>query len=137
VINVSKLTKGNAVAAKLRKMRSTDGDEDETVGGASSPTSAKPAWMMTIRDQALEWLKTLPEVSWTWGRLTPQTLATPAQESSPLARFYAREIATGQKLLSRIRRDLSELIKVCNGEVKQTNESRALLADLNQGMPFV
>lgn len=33
----------------------------------------------------------------------------------------------------RIRRDLENLMKVCYGETKQTNESRALLGELNKG----
>ena len=94
--------------------------------------------MMTLRDHAMEWLKTLPEVSTTlWPRrisTDKQKLGTAVSESSPLARFYAREISTGQKLLGRVRRDLQELVKVCDGDIKQTNESRALLSDLNHGM---
>lgn len=43
-------------------MRSVEGDEDETVGSSASPTSAKPAWMLTLRDQASGWLSLLPEV---------------------------------------------------------------------------
>ena len=47
---------------KLRKMRTTD-DDDETVGAAASSTEARPGWMTILRDNALEWLKVLPEVS--------------------------------------------------------------------------
>jgi dynein heavy chain 1 len=53
--------------------------------------------------------------------------------ANPLARFYARETETGGRLLARIRRDLSELVEVCNGDLKQTNELRALMSDLNKG----
>ena len=63
-----------------------------------------------------------------------QKLASSVTEATPLARFYAREIAVGQRLLVRIRRDLHELVKVCDGDSKQTNESRSLLSDLNQGV---
>ena len=65
--------------------------------------------------------------------LTRQKLAKAAAATTPLARFYDREISVGTKLLGRIRRDLQEVVKVCDGDAKQTNESRALLSDLNQG----
>lgn len=47
---------------KLRKMRSTD-DEEESVASAATPTSARPSWMNTQKEHATEWLETLPEVS--------------------------------------------------------------------------
>lgn len=52
---------------------------------------------------------------------------------SPLSRFFAREVSTGSKLLKRIRHDLFDLIQVCLGDLKQTNELRALMSDLNKG----
>jgi len=78
--------------------------------------------MNTLKTYAEEWLETLP-----------QSLTTPPAESSPLARFFAREAATGQKLLHKIRHDLEQLKGVCAGDVKQTNELRALMSDLNKG----
>jgi hypothetical protein len=44
-------------------MRTTEDEEDETVGSATTPTSSRPAWMVTLKDHAGEWLKALPEVS--------------------------------------------------------------------------
>jgi dynein heavy chain 1 len=68
-----------------------------------------------------------------WLALLPATLSSPPSEHSPLARFFAREASTGQKLLKRIRQDLGHLRGVCAGEIKQTNELRALMSDLNKG----
>ena len=102
-------------------MRTTDDDDEETASATSS-ASVRPAWMNTLKTYAEEWLETLP-----------QSLTTPPAESSPLARFFAREAATGQKLLHKIRRDLEQLKGVCAGDVKQTNELRALMSDLNKG----
>lgn len=94
--------------------------------------------MTTLKVNALEWLKNLPEVSNALlvqvMSLTSQGLASPPAEESPLARFFARETDTGRSLLGRIRHDLLELVRVCDGQAKQTNESRILLADLNKGM---
>ena len=78
--------------------------------------------MTTLRSHAGEWL----------GQLPTELTSTPA-EHSPLARSFSREASTGQKLLHRIRRDLSDLIEMCDGVLKQTNELRSLMSDLNKG----
>ncbi|WWC91126.1 uncharacterized protein L201_006067 [Kwoniella dendrophila CBS 6074] len=111
---------GDAMMVKLRKMRTTDDEEDDS--GPAANSSGRPAWMTILKGHAEEWLTSLPK-----------TLTTPPHDHSPLSRFFAREASTGSKLLNRIRRDLSELIQVCNGDLKQTNELRALMSDLNKG----
>ncbi|WVQ93134.1 hypothetical protein IAU59_000198 [Kwoniella sp. CBS 9459] len=112
---------GDAMLAKLRKMRTTDDEEDDS-NTTSAASAGRPAWMTALKDHAEKWLDALPKV-----------LSNPAQINSPLTRFFAREATTGSKLLQRIRRDLTELIKVCDGDLKQTNELRALMSDLNKG----
>ena len=102
-------------------MRTTDDDEDEAIS-ASTAVIGRPAWMTSLKTHAEEWLNTLPI-----------TLSAPPLEQSPLARFFAREASTGRRLLKRIRQDLSELVQVCHGDIKQTNELRALMSDLNKG----
>ncbi|ORY33069.1 putative motor [Naematelia encephala] len=109
---------GDSVISKLRKMRTADDDEDDvTVLG----DSGRPAWMTALKTHAGQWLSSLPE-----------SVATPSAGSSPLARFFARETSTARALLQRIRRDLSEVVDVCDGTVKQTNEIRSLMSDLNK-----
>jgi dynein heavy chain 1 len=103
-------------------MRTTDDDELETP--TSADTSGRPGWMNVLKTHAEEWLEGLPK-----------SLTRPPTEPSPLARFFAREASTGQQLLKRIREDLEELKGVCSGTVKQTNELRALMSDLNKGEP--
>lgn len=51
----------------------------------------------------------------------------------PLARFFERECALATKLLQRIRTDLTDLVQVCDGSLKQTNDIRILLSDLTKG----
>jgi dynein heavy chain 1 len=109
------------VISKLRKMRTTEDDEGDA-GPSASTESVRPAWMSTLKIHAEEWLKSLPT-----------TLSEPAVRDSPLSRFFARECHTGVMLLSRVRKDLEELVEVCGGAVKQTNETRSLMSDLNQG----
>jgi dynein heavy chain 1 len=109
------------VISKLRKMRTTEDDEGDA-GPSASTESARPAWMSTLKVHAEEWLKSLPT-----------SLSEPAVRDSPLSRFFARECHTGGKLLSKVRKDLEELVEVCGGAIKQTNETRSLMSDLNQG----
>lgn len=101
-------------------MRTTEDDGD--VAASSAVTSARPAWMNALKARAEEWLSSLPT-----------TLTAPPSETSPLARLFARECSTGQRLLKKVRQDLEDLKGVCSGDIKQTNELRALLSDLNRG----
>jgi len=56
-----------------------------------------------------------------------------ADNQDPLYRLYAREGSTGQKLLSSVRKDLADVIKVCEGGLKQTNHIRMLMSSLTKG----
>jgi len=61
------------------------------------------------------------------------TLQGNASVKDPLARFFEREGAIATKLLHRIRTDLDNLVQVCDGTLKQTNDIRGLLSDLTKG----
>ena len=105
-------------------MRSAD-DEDDESNVASMADEGRPAWMTGLASHAADWLK-----------LLPLNLPSPPSDSSPLARFFAREASIGQKLLKRIRSDLKDLLQICEGQIKQTNELRSLMSDLNKGEPL-
>ncbi|TXT09077.1 hypothetical protein VHUM_02551 [Vanrija humicola] len=112
---------GGAAMVKLRKMRTTEDDEDEA-SPAAAANDGRPAWMSTVKTNAEEWLAALPK-----------SLSTITDVTDPLSRFFGREVWTGRRLLQRVRKDLSDLVLVCDGTTKQTNELRALLTDLNRG----
>lgn len=61
--------------------------------------------------------------------LVPQS--TDSQD--PLYRLFAREGGIGRRLLTRVRRDLTDVVKVCQGELKQTNHLRSLMSALTKG----
>lgn len=125
-------------------------DDDETVAvdlkkGASS---AQPAWMRALRDSCSEWLAVLPKVSldcFFFGsgfradqvaflsQAAPLLAGRDGSNKSPLRRFFEREVSLAQKLVPTVRTDLENLVKVCDGELKQTNDLRALLSDLTKG----
>lgn len=56
------------------------------------------------------------------------------ENQDPLYRFFFREGSEGRKLLTQVRKDLVDVIKVCEGGVKQTNHHlRALMSSLTKG----
>ncbi|KAJ9474533.1 putative Dynein heavy chain, cytoplasmic (putative) [Pseudozyma hubeiensis] len=135
---------GTALLNKLVKMKQlADDDDDETVGHdrsgsssggggqdatagapvASSSASVQPSWMKALRANALQWLSLLPNGVASFGND-----AVTIQD--PLYRFWAREHRTGSSLLSTVRKDLLEVVAVCDGHSRQTNHNRALLTDL-------
>jgi dynein heavy chain 1 len=72
-----------------------------------------------------------------------QTLNTLPKQSSdnpdPLYRLFFREASIGRKLLDQVCKDLADVVKVCDGELKQTNHLRTLMSSLTKGslsLPF-
>lgn len=51
----------------------------------------------------------------------------------PLYRLFFREGGIGNNLLGQVRKDLSDVIKVCEGALKQTNHLRTLMSELIKG----
>ncbi|KAJ3973292.1 dynein heavy chain protein 1 [Lentinula raphanica] len=122
------IAQGDELLGKLRKMRMQADDDDETVTTATSKSqsSQQPAWMRQLFDRCKEWLSSLPEKF--------NTLpAQPGENQDPLYRLFSREGAIGRRLLGQVRRDLSDVVKVCQGELKQTNHLRSLMSSLTKG----
>lgn len=66
--------------------------------------------------------------------MTKQT----GDNQDPLYRLFAREGSIGKNLLGQVRKDLADVVKVCEGELKQTNHLRTLMSSLTKGQfPFV
>ena len=79
--------------------------------------------MKALRANALQWLSLLPTT-------VPALGADAGAVQDSLYRFWAREHRTGSSLLSTVRKDLLEVVAVCDGDSRQTNHNRALLTDL-------
>ncbi|GAA5826137.1 hypothetical protein JCM11251_007177 [Rhodosporidiobolus azoricus] len=121
------LDQGTALLTRLLRMRSLD-DDDETVDVdlKKGAASAQPAWMRALKESCSKWLNLLPKTS-------PRLAAGRDGTTDPLLRFFEREASLVAKLLPSVRTDLANLIKVCDGELKQTNDLRSLLSDLTKG----
>lgn len=52
-------------------------------------------------------------------------------------RLFFREGSIGRKLLSQVQKDLADVVKVCEGELKQTNHLRTLMSSLTKGMSLL
>ncbi|RDB29164.1 Cytoplasmic dynein 1 heavy chain 1 [Hypsizygus marmoreus] len=121
------IAQGNELLGQLRKMRMlADDDEDATpTDAAKAQTSQQPAWMRTLLERCREWLNQLPSQF--------NTLAKQTGDSEPLYRLFSREGAIGRRLLDQVRKDLADVVKVCQGELKQTNHLRTLMSSLTKG----
>ncbi|KAJ3856829.1 dynein heavy chain protein 1 [Lentinula lateritia] len=122
------IAQGEELLGKLRKMRMQADDDEETITAATSKsqTSQQPAWMRQLLDRCKEWLALLPEKF--------NTLPAQSGESQdPLYRLFSREGAIGRRLLGQVQRDLGDVVKVCQGELKQTNHLRSLMSSLTKG----
>ncbi|KAG2045236.1 dynein heavy chain protein 1 [Suillus americanus] len=122
------VAQGNELLGKLRKMR-TLADDDElgnAAGPSKSPTPQQPAWMRNLHERCREWLTQLPS---TLNTLPKQSSDNP----DPLYRLFFREASIGRKLLDQVCKDLADVVKVCDGELKQTNHLRTLMSSLTKG----
>ncbi|KAI9460162.1 dynein heavy chain protein 1 [Lactarius psammicola] len=97
-----------------------------TSGPAKGSALQQPAWMRVLYERCKDWLSQLPSAF-----RTLQKQAVDNQD--PLYRLFLREGSTGQKLLSSVRRDLTDVVKVCEGQLKQTNHLRTLMSSLTKG----
>ncbi|KAH0590223.1 hypothetical protein H2248_000395 [Termitomyces sp. 'cryptogamus'] len=121
------IAQGNELLGQLRKMRMLADDDEDAVASAATKaqTSQQPAWMRILLERCKEWLVQLPS--------TLNILAKQTGESEPLHRLFSREGAIGRKLLDQVRKDLSDVVRVCQGELKQTNHLRTLMSSLTKG----
>jgi dynein heavy chain 1 len=122
-------------------------EEEETTTKTDQAASSLeiPPWMRALGVQAAQWIAALPE-SITAVKRTAERI------KDPLFRFFEREIVSGQKLLAKVyymfgcftpythsiqvRGDLRDVIACCEGQIKQTNDLRAILQSLNRGIVF-
>lgn len=85
--------------------------------------------MRALRATAVSSLATLPDQF-------ESSAGKEAASVEPLERFFAREFSVGGDLLRVVRKDLQDLVAVCDGKMKQTNHLRTLIAAVNKGMCF-
>ena len=57
----------------------------------------------------------------------------PGDNQDPMYRLFFREGSVGRKLLGQVRKDLADVVKVCEGGLKQTNHLRTLMSSLTKG----
>ncbi|KAJ8651627.1 hypothetical protein O0I10_012803 [Lichtheimia ornata] len=124
--------KGNTMLSKVRKMKSTSDDDevaytDNDTAAQQSGTSQQPAWMRALSQSITSWLELLPTK-------IPGMQRDSGGIMDPLFRFFERENQLASRLLHIIRDDLSNLQKVCSGELKQTNHLRQLMSWLTKGL---
>ncbi|XP_075979872.1 dynein heavy chain, cytoplasmic isoform X3 [Anticarsia gemmatalis] len=126
---------GSDLVSKLLKMQQLEDEEELAYNAASqdhdqvsdSMVDGRPAWMKTLHQTATNWLQLLPQQ-------LPTLRRTVENIKDPLYRFFEREVAAGASLLQQVLHDLRNVISICQGEMKQTNETRAMVGSLVRGM---
>ncbi|KAK1158695.1 cytoplasmic dynein 1 heavy chain 1 isoform X1 [Acipenser oxyrinchus oxyrinchus] len=125
-------TQGIDMIRKMLKMQLLEDEDDlayetEKKQRTNSTPDSQPAWMRTLHTTACNWLQ-----------LIPQTLnhlkRTVENIKDPLFRFFEREVKMGARMLHDVRQDLTDVIQVCEGKKKQTNDLRTLINELVKGI---
>uniref|UniRef100_A0A3P9LAJ4 Dynein heavy chain C-terminal domain-containing protein n=1 Tax=Oryzias latipes TaxID=8090 RepID=A0A3P9LAJ4_ORYLA len=117
---------------KMLKMQMLEDEDDlayetEKKERTSSASDAQPAWMRTLHTTSCNWLQLIPQ--------TVNPLKRTVENiKDPLFRFFEREVKMGGKMLQEVRQDLSDVVQVCEGKKKQTNDLRTLISDLVKGI---
>eukprot|EP00051_Salpingoeca_urceolata_P022681 m.374555 g.374555 ORF g.374555 m.374555 type:complete len:4634 (-) comp20005_c1_seq12:280-14181(-) len=98
----------------------------ETIVGGTQTQSGLtgiPHWMREVLTMCEQWLQLLPDMI---------SVMTRTEDSikDPMFRFFEREVTMGSNLLKKVRKDIGAVIDCCNGKIKQTNDLRQLLQDL-------
>jgi len=128
-------TQGTYLISQLLKMQLLDDEEElayhskkeKMTQRQTSMPDARPAWMRQLLKSVTEWLKMVPQ-SLTLLRRTADNI------KDPLFRFFEREISSATRLLADVRRDMQDVILVCQGEKKPTNHLRKMNSDLTKGI---
>ncbi|XP_078590507.1 cytoplasmic dynein 1 heavy chain 1-like isoform X1 [Branchiostoma floridae x Branchiostoma japonicum] len=129
-------TQGADMIINLLRMQMLEDDEDVMEEGrpragsrkrATSSGDGRPAWMRTLLMSASNWLSQIPK-NLTVLRRTAENI------KDPLFRFFEREVNAGSRLLKEVRTNLENVVLVCEGKKKQTNEDRELISVLAKGM---
>ncbi|CAH0687822.1 unnamed protein product [Spodoptera exigua] len=126
---------GSDLVSKLLKMQQLEDEEELAYNAAAqdhdavadSMVAGRPAWMKTLHATATNWLQLLPKE-------LPTLRRTVENIKDPLYRFFEREVAAGASLLQQVLHDLRSVLSICQGEMKQTNETRAMVGALVRGM---
>lgn len=87
----------------------------------------RPQWMKSLQQSVRNWLSILPQ-------LIQPVKRTKENIKDPLFRCFEREVNLGAKLLGDMRNDLNEIMQVCEGQHKQTNDLRLLIDNLVKGL---
>ncbi|XP_059178510.1 cytoplasmic dynein 1 heavy chain 1-like isoform X2 [Physella acuta] len=125
-------TQGSCMMANLLRMQLLEEEVVVSPDEQKRMADGRPAWMRTLHTSVTAWLQLVPKES--AAEALSGMKRTVENIKDPLFRFFEREVNAGAKLLIDVRRDLQDMIKVCDGEKKPTNHHRSMMADLVKGI---
>jgi dynein heavy chain 1 len=135
--DVRKLTKTKEAADTVRKLLRIQNVYDETIDEEDTIQSFgnAPSWAKSLRIRLVQWLDALPrDLDASLVRLSSSDKHSQIHVKSPLYRYFGRELQVSAELLKNIRKDVIELLEVCDGSIKTTNYHRELIDTLTKGI---
>ncbi|XP_013402014.1 cytoplasmic dynein 1 heavy chain 1-like isoform X1 [Lingula anatina] len=122
---------GSDLVNKMLKMQLLEDDEELAYGGVEEKkkkeADGRPAWMRILHNSVVNWFKLVPK-KLNILRRTAENI------KDPLFRFFEREVNTGARLLQDMRRDMDDIMLICQGQKKPTNHHRSMMSDLPKGI---
>eukprot|EP01117_Protostelium_nocturnum_P006264 TRINITY_DN2259_c0_g1_i6.p1 TRINITY_DN2259_c0_g1~~TRINITY_DN2259_c0_g1_i6.p1 ORF type:complete len:4259 (-),score=1954.67 TRINITY_DN2259_c0_g1_i6:110-12886(-) len=121
---------GYSLVRKLARLQSVQQDEEDVEDETQQQkegSKRQPAWVRAIFSSVQNWKKLLPAK-------LPLMERTAEGVKNPLFRFFERETEKGSRLLSRVHKDLDDLVQICEGNLKQTNYTRELISNVTKGV---
>lgn len=124
----------NEMIGKLLKMQLLEDDDelaydikDKDKDKDKKEADGRPSWMRTLHNSIATWMQLIP-------KSLPGLRRTVENIKDPLFRFFEREVNAGARLLSDVRKDMLEVMLICQGEKKPTNHHRQLISELAKGI---
>ncbi len=121
--NVEKLLREIESQRFIKEMNKIQGLEDEELTTSSASEKSGNTWLGSVKDKVSKLFKILPGQVNTLEKMEKYS-------NSPIYRFLKREIGVASKLLKKVRNDLFNILEMCDGKSKSTNELREISKDL-------
>lgn len=114
--------------------REQDSDRARDGGLRRHSDGDRPHWMRVLQTLCQSWLGLLSDLSLPAPASADAAGSAAESTRDPLARCFAREIASGAALLATVQNDLVQIVEVCEGRRRQTNHLRDTMSALNRGV---
>jgi len=107
----------------ISQMNKIQGLEDEELTSSSTSEKSGNTWLTSVKEKVSKLFAILPGQVNSLEKMEKYS-------NSPIYRFLKREIGVASKLLKKVRSDLFNILEMCDGKSKSTNELREISKDI-------